>query len=329
MRLMTMVSALLAIAGTSGVMAMDDDSFSTKDKNVKALENVPVKVKDTVIKEAMGHEIRSVDRETEDGRVVYQAKIQRDGRDLKITVGEDGKVISRNDARVGGDAQVRRDIDHNDHANHGDGDADAHDATVADLPAKAKAVIEKEAAGKEIVDVDRGDEDGRAVYKIRIKQEGLDRRITVDADGNILSDRGGRHGDDDSHGAVLDRDPDGDLKRDARSAKRDADERIDNAKAKADRDVAKAKAEAKADADYAKHRGEKQMAEGKKTLDIEHVPAAVKATLTREADGQRISDIDRDTEDGRVVYQAKIKVADGPDRKIKVAEDGTLVSKRD
>lgn len=57
---------------------------------------------------------------------------------------------------------------------------------------------------------------------------------------------------------------------------------------------------------------------------LSDVPANVRDTLTREAKGAPIGDVEKETEDGRLVYEADV-VVDGQKREIAVAADGTLV----
>ncbi len=70
--------------------------------------------------------------------------------------------------------------------------------------------------------------------------------------------------------------------------------------------------------------GDKGKTEEKVTLD--QVPAAVKATILKEAGNNAITEIEKETKDGKVVYEAEWKV-DGKEVEIKVAEDGTLLGK--
>jgi hypothetical protein len=56
-------------------------------------------------------------------------------------------------------------------------------------------------------------------------------------------------------------------------------------------------------------------------------PAAVKATLTKEAGGATIATVDKETDDGKTIYEADVKI-DGQNYEIKVSEDGKLVSKK-
>jgi hypothetical protein len=61
---------------------------------------------------------------------------------------------------------------------------------------------------------------------------------------------------------------------------------------------------------------------------IEDVPAQVKATLMREADGQEIKTVDKETvKGGKTVYEADVKI-DGTNYEINVAPDGKLISKK-
>lgn len=60
---------------------------------------------------------------------------------------------------------------------------------------------------------------------------------------------------------------------------------------------------------------------------VDQLPAAVKATLTKEAGDGKIGDIDKENEDGKSQYEADVTVGD-KEYEIKIAEDGTLLSKK-
>ena len=68
--------------------------------------------------------------------------------------------------------------------------------------------------------------------------------------------------------------------------------------------------------------------EGKKevTLKFADCPAVVQKTILDHAGGVQFPEVDKETKkDGRVVYEAKGKRADGKKIEIKVAADGSLV----
>jgi hypothetical protein len=70
---------------------------------------------------------------------------------------------------------------------------------------------------------------------------------------------------------------------------------------------------------------ENEAAEVKVTLD--QVPAAAQATLKEEAKGAAITEVDKESEDGQTIYEVDVPIK-GKNYEIKVAEDGTLISKK-
>ena len=73
-------------------------------------------------------------------------------------------------------------------------------------------------------------------------------------------------------------------------------------------------------------RAEEKKDDDEKKLTIDQVPAAVKATILKEAGKNEIKEIEEEIEDGQRVYGAEW-VADGKEVDIKVAPDGTLLKK--
>lgn len=61
-------------------------------------------------------------------------------------------------------------------------------------------------------------------------------------------------------------------------------------------------------------------------VSLDEVPAAVKATLLKEAKGATIGEIEKGNENGKTVYEAEFKV-DGKKVEIKIAEDGTVLER--
>ena len=60
---------------------------------------------------------------------------------------------------------------------------------------------------------------------------------------------------------------------------------------------------------------------------IEDCPKAVQETIKKEVGNGKIEDITKDAEDGKTSYEADVEIG-GKDYEIKVAEDGTLISKK-
>lgn len=62
-------------------------------------------------------------------------------------------------------------------------------------------------------------------------------------------------------------------------------------------------------------------------MSFDQVPAPVRATLTREADGATIKTVDKEEQHGKTIYETDV-MSGGKNWEIKVDENGKLVSKR-
>jgi len=64
-------------------------------------------------------------------------------------------------------------------------------------------------------------------------------------------------------------------------------------------------------------------------LELADLPSAVQKTVKRELGSAYIDEIERDTDDGKVVYEVEAETADGREIELEVAEDGTLLEKKE
>jgi len=55
-----------------------------------------------------------------------------------------------------------------------------------DTPAAVKATIEKQAAGKQLGDIEIKSKDGKSIYEVELKEDGKEKTFMVDADGKFL-----------------------------------------------------------------------------------------------------------------------------------------------
>ena len=254
------ILALSVVAGTD-LLSQDEEEVS--------LDAVPAAVKATILEEADGAEVMEVEREVEDGKVVYEAEFMVDGQEVEIGVAEDGTLLSReaDDEDEEGDDDDEDDEDED--------DEDEEEVSLDEVPAAVKATILKEADGAEVEEVEKEIEDGKVVYEAEFEVDGQEVEIEVAEDGTLLSreiDDEDEEGDDDD----------------------EDDEEEDD--------------------------------EEEEEVSLDEVPAAVKATILKEADGAEVMEVEKEIEDGKVVYEAEFEV-DGQEVEIEVAEDGTLLSR--
>lgn len=60
------------------------------------MEEVPTLIRSTIEKEAKGQKVTEIERDTEDnGKVVYEAEWEEQGKKVEIKIDEQGKVIER------------------------------------------------------------------------------------------------------------------------------------------------------------------------------------------------------------------------------------------
>ena len=83
------------------------------------------------------------------------------------------------------------------------------------------------------------------------------------------------------------------------------------------------------DGDYKYKNGDyKVKVEGDEVkISFAECPAPVKATLNKESGNAKIDTVDKETDEGKTIYEADVMI-DGQNYEIKVAEDGKLISKK-
>ncbi len=62
------------------------------------------------------------------------------------------------------------------------------------------------------------------------------------------------------------------------------------------------------------------------TVSFSKLPKSVRATITKEASGQKVAKVEKETVDGKLIYEATVPNADGTRLIIKVGKTGTLIS---
>jgi uncharacterized membrane protein YkoI len=150
------------------------------------LNDLPPKVRATIVEAAKGGEIREIEREMADGHFVYEAEIVIDGRESEIVVAADGSILER--ALQGDDDD---DDDESDGDDDGDGDGDdSDDETISlnDVPDAARLALLEQAGGQEIleVEVERG-ADGAMFYEAAWRVDGRMNEVMVMANGALVS----------------------------------------------------------------------------------------------------------------------------------------------
>jgi hypothetical protein len=179
----------------------------------------------------------------------------------------------------------------------GPGPALAAEIQLADCPPGVQATIGHEAADGKLVEIERETYRGEAVFEAEITIDEHEYEVLVLADGKLLAKKLESAGADEKDDAE-DQD---DGEEDAEDDDRDDED--------GDEDEAE---------------------EGETRVKLADLPKAVQKTLKRESRGGEIEEIERETEDGQVVYEAEVEYETKSGElvyEIEIREDGVLISK--
>jgi uncharacterized membrane protein YkoI len=136
-----------------------------------ALSDLPAAVQKSVKEQQAGREIVDIDKEVWNGKPVYEVEFKEKGPNSRIHVANDGSMVLNKDRR---------------YAYLG--------AQLSETPAAVQATVKRTVSSAEVVDVDRESKDGRVVYDVEIKQEGMNRHLKIAADGTLVADSNRRDG---------------------------------------------------------------------------------------------------------------------------------------
>jgi hypothetical protein len=169
----TLVASLVLI-----VRAEDKEKDESDEQEIKLTE-APQAAQDALAKEAKGAKIETVDKETRDGKVVYEADAIVDGKNHEIVVDADGKVISN-----------KLDMEEDEKGEKGEKgekeEKDEQKVSLDQVPAAVKATFAKESDGAEVKEVEKETEDGKAAYETTVSIKGKEYEIKVAEDGTLL-----------------------------------------------------------------------------------------------------------------------------------------------
>jgi hypothetical protein len=169
------LSATLA-AGSVFVARAEDKEKEEGDEQKIKLTEAPQAAQDAITKEAKGAKVETIDKETRDGKTVYEADAVVDGKNHEIVVDADGKVISN-----------KLDMEEDEKGEKGEkGEKDEVKVPLDQVPAAVKATFAKESDNADVKEVEKETEDGKAAYETTVTVNGKQYEIKVAEDGTLL-----------------------------------------------------------------------------------------------------------------------------------------------
>lgn len=121
------------------------------------LEQVPEAARAVIESHTAGAEICRIKQKQKDGRTIYKVKYKKGGREHELKVSAAGDLLELEEA-----------------------------VTLDELPAAVRATVEKETAGAEIEELEKGTEGGKTFYEVEFKKDGETPEVIIDPDGSVL-----------------------------------------------------------------------------------------------------------------------------------------------
>ncbi len=122
-----------------------------------SLDKIPAKAAEALRKHAGDAKIEHVSKETDDGKVVFEASFKAKGGVREVTVDEAGQTVSEEQT-----------------------------IAIADVPSKARKTIEDKAAGGKIEKLESVKEGGKMKFEALISVKGKRTEVVVGGDGKVL-----------------------------------------------------------------------------------------------------------------------------------------------
>jgi uncharacterized membrane protein YkoI len=169
-----MKTYLFPIALAASLLVGCNRSVESVSEKFNAL---PPEVQKTVRAQAPNAEIVSIDQKTQDGAQVYEIEFRENGRNPKMIVAADGRVISSELASKPAGAIAKMLTP-----------TGAVGTKLSSLPEKAQQTIQAKAPNAEISDIERHDDNGRVIYEVKFKDEGKNPSLKVAEDGTLVQD---------------------------------------------------------------------------------------------------------------------------------------------
>ncbi len=133
------------------------------------LSDVPEPVQKTVQQQAAGRTVADIDRETWNGKTVYEVEFAQAGRNAQIHVAEDGTIVR--DERRGTTLKGL-----------------FMGTQLEDTPPAVQETIRREAGNREIADINKERRTGETIYEVEFKEPGRNIELHIAENGTILRD---------------------------------------------------------------------------------------------------------------------------------------------
>jgi uncharacterized membrane protein YkoI len=172
-----MKTYLITLGVAAGLLAGCNRSIEQASQDFNSL---PPSVQKAIRSQAPNGEIAHIDSKTENGMQVYEVEFREPGTNPKMVVSADGKILSGN-----GTTKTEGIVGSVEKALTPTG---AVGTKFSALPEAVQKTIQTRAPASEITDISRSEDNGRVIYKVEFKDQGVNPTIRVAEDGTLVQD---------------------------------------------------------------------------------------------------------------------------------------------
>lgn len=164
----------------AGAVAAAQPQTAVAGSAMVPFKDLPWTVQKPMLDQSSYAKIEQVERTVANGRTVYVANYQKDGRNHQIRVADDGTILSGGAVvREGAGATYNRNVTPL---------GGAVKVQMESLPPNIQRIIRNHANGAAIEDIDRGTLNGKVVYEAAFKRNDRTIEVRVAEDGTVLGE---------------------------------------------------------------------------------------------------------------------------------------------
>jgi uncharacterized membrane protein YkoI len=290
------------------------------------LTQAPEAVQKAIKEQSRGQVITEVERDTADGRTVYQVDFRREGIDRRVTFALDGTVLSRG---TGVAAAVKDWFDI------------GPSLQLSQVPEPVQKTIREQQAGRTVGDIDKETWNGKTVFEVEFKEAGVNRHIYVDANGGLVVSRPAGDNRNQMMGTQLSETPQpvqGTVKRIAGSKQiEDVDIETRDGQTVYEVEIEQegmnrhlqvaANGTVLKDSGQDRQRVRGEVDRADKTITLSQLPAAVQSTIKAQGDVTNLKPIQQELKDGQTVYKVEFEKT-GLNKRLMIGSDGRIIEDR-
>jgi len=161
-------------------------------KEVKVnVTDLPDAVRATLEKEAPGAEIEEMEKQEEEGKVVYDVDVKIEGKEFELKIAANGTVLKKE-----AEEEEEKEGEERDEEDKDEGVT----VSLGDLPEAVQDTLKIAAPNGEIEEIEKEEEDGKVVYEVDVKIDGKEFELKIAADGTLLKKKAeeGKEGEEEN-----------------------------------------------------------------------------------------------------------------------------------